>query len=274
MFMRYAALPLGPAFLIEARVLLAALVLAILALYLKKQMQFRQHAKHYFILGFFNSALPFLLFAYAAQTVNASLLSVLNSTAPLWAAIITAIWTRTMPTINVQIGLFSGLVGVVFLAGWHQLTVNVEQAIAILAATIAACSYGIATNYAKYAPKIESYNNAHGSMWASVVLILPLLPFMPIRDYPNEQVIGAVLVLGVVCTGLAYLFYFRLVSDVGPSSALTVTFLIPVFGILWGHTFLNEEIGTNTIVGAVFVIFGTMLVTGFSIKQLWQKRVL
>ena len=109
-------------------------------------------------------------------------------------------------------------------------------------------------------------------MWASVVLVLPLIFFLPAREAPTSEIAMAVILLGVVCTGLAYLLYFRLVSDLGPSSALSVTFLIPVFGILWGHLFLDEAIGFNTVIGSIFVITGTMLVTGFSPRQFFQQK--
>ena len=77
--------------------------------------------------------------------------------------------------------------------------------------------------------------------------------------------------LGVVCTGVAYLLYFRLVADEGAASALSVTFLIPVFGIMWGALILDEPIGLNTFAGTVLVLSGTMLVTGFSPAQLLKK---
>ena len=74
---------------------------------------------------------------------------------------------------------------------------------------------------------------------------------------------AAALALGILCSGIAYLLYFKLVADIGPTSALTVTFLNPVFGILWGALFLHEVIGWHTIAGSAIVIAGTMLVTGF-----------
>lgn len=95
LFMRIGAPVPGPSTLILARVGLAALFLLVVAMYLKKALNTPPYRKHYLTLGLFNSALPFLLFAYAAQTVSASLLSILNATAPIWAAIIGAIWLRT-----------------------------------------------------------------------------------------------------------------------------------------------------------------------------------
>lgn len=77
----------------------------------------------------------------------------------------------------------------------------------------------------------------------------------------------SVFALGILCTGIAYLMYFRLISEIGPASALSVTFLIPVFGILWGYLILNEPIGINTLAGTVLVLSGTMMVTGFSLRS-------
>ncbi|GEA60107.1 membrane protein [Vibrio comitans NBRC 102076] len=266
--MRISANALGPAYLIEARVLFAAMSLLAVAWYMKKTLDFSAHTKHFFIIGLFNTALPFLLFAYAAQTLPASILSILNSTAAIWGAAIAIVWSRSLPTLKVITGLISGVVGVYILVGLDNTHLSDGSGVAMIAGIMAACCYGIASNYAKSAPKISSFDNAHGSMWAACLIVLPLLPFMPIREMPDAQISISVILLGVVCTGLAYLLYFRLIEDLGPPSALSVTFLIPLFGILWGYLFLEEQVGWNTALGALFVIGGTMLVTGFSIKKM------
>ncbi|WP_299689131.1 DMT family transporter [uncultured Vibrio sp.] len=276
LFMRIAANPLGPAVLIEARVLFAAVTLLLVACYLKRKLSFTAHAKHFFILGLFNTALPFLLFAYAAQTLNASTLAILNSTAPIWAAIIGAIWTKTALTSRVLLGLSTGVIGVAVLVGWDAVNIGRDAMVPIFAAMMAAFSYGIASNYTKTAPKLEAFNNAHGSMWAAVLIVLPFVFFIPMREAPDLTIATSVILLGAVCTGLAYLLYFNLISELGAPSALSVTFLIPVFGILWGNLFLDEAIGLNTMFGSMLVIAGTMLVTGMSpakmIESAKQKR--
>ncbi len=276
LFMRIAANPLGPAVLIEARVLCAAITLLLVSFYLKRKLSFNTHSKHFFILGLFNTALPFLCFAYAAQTLNASTLAILNSTAPIWAAIIGAIWTKTALESKVLLGLGIGVTGVTVLVGWDAFNIGQEAIVPIFAAVMAAFSYGIASNYTKTAPKVEAFNNAHGSMWAAVLIVLPFVFFMPMREAPDLTITTSVILLGAVCTGLAYLLYFNLINELGAPSALSVTFLIPVFGILWGNLFLGEAIGINTVVGSVLVITGTMLVTGLSpakmLKSARQKR--
>ncbi len=272
LFMRVAANTFGPAYLIEFRVTFAAVALLLIAVYLKKKLTLTAHTKHFFIIGLFNSAVPFLLFAYAAQTLNASTLAILNSTAPIWGALVGFVWYRSPLTAKSVLGMLIGIGGVAVLVGLDTSTIGEEAMLPIAASLMASFSYGIATNYTKNAPQVPAFDNAHGSMWAAVIWVLPLLPFLPMRAEPSHFEWSSVVMLGVVCTGFAYLLYFRLVSDIGPASALTVTFLVPVFGILWGYLVLDEPVGSNTIIGTILVLSGTMLVTGFSPTAMLAKR--
>jgi drug/metabolite transporter (DMT)-like permease len=263
LFMRISAPVLGPALLIEYRVLFAALFLALVGWFLKKKLDLRAHWKHFLILGFFNSALPFVLFAFAARTLSASVLSVLNATAPMWGALLGALWSRQRIGMRTALGLAFGTAGVALLVGFDRVAAQPGAGVAIAAALIAAFSYSIASLYAKSAQSVEPFANAHGSMWASALLVLPALPLFPASGQPTIGIMGAVLALGVLCSGIAYLLYFRLIADVGTTSALTVTFLNPVFGILWGALFLGEVVGWYTVAGSAIVLVGTALVTGF-----------
>ena len=269
LFMRIAAPVLGPAVLIEYRVGFAALFLAGVAWVLRVRgkgapLALRQHWKHYLILGLFNSALPFLLFAFAARTLSASVLSVLNATAPMWGALLGAVWGRQPITLRTGLGLVLGTAGVALLVGFDDVSSRPGAGIALVAALAAALCYSIASLYAKSAKSVEPFANAHGTMWAATLFVLPALPFFPSPGTPTPGVWAAVLALGVVCSGIAYLIYFRLIEEVGPTSALTVTFLNPVFGILWGALFLGEVVGWHTLAGSAIVLVGTALVTGFA----------
>jgi drug/metabolite transporter (DMT)-like permease len=270
LFMRISAPVLGPAVLIEYRVGFAALFLAIVALVLRKRLDLATNWKHYLILGFFNSAFPFLLFAYAAGTLTASVLSVLNATAPMWGALIGALWSRQAIPGRKVLGLVLGTCGVALLVGFDAVTSRPGAALAIGAALVAAISYSVASAYAKSARSVEPFANAHGSMWAATILVIPALAFFPSPGAATPGIMGAALALGVLCTGVAYILYFKLIEDVGTTSALTVTFLNPLFGILWGSLFLGEVVGWYTIAGAAIVITGTALVTGFAPR--WARR--
>ena len=263
LFMRIAVPALGPAVLIEYRVGSAALFLLVVGLALRKKLDLRAHWRHYLVLGFFNSALPFFLFAFAARTLSASVLTVLNATAPMWGALLGAIWTRTGVKPRTAAGLALGTLGVALLVGFDHVSSRPGAGMAIAAALVAAVCYGIASLYAKTAKKVDAFSNAHGSMWAAALLTVPLLPFFPSPGAPTVGIMGATLALGIVCSGIAYIIYFKLIEEIGTTSALTVTFLTPAFGILWGALFLGEVVGWYTIVGAGIVLLGTALVTGF-----------
>jgi drug/metabolite transporter (DMT)-like permease len=272
LFMRICAPVLGPAVLIEYRVAFAALFLAIVGLFLRKRLDLASHWKHYLILGVFNSAFPFLLFAYAASTLTASVLSVLNATAPMWGAIIGALWSRQAIALRTVAGLVMGTCGVALLVGFDAVTSRPGAGIAVCAALVAALSYSIASTYSRHAKTVEPFANAHGSMWAATLVTLPALAFFPSPGHATIGIMGAALALGVLCTGVAYIIYFKLVEDVGATSALTVTFLNPLFGILWGALFLHEVVGWYTIAGAAVVIAGTALVTGYSPRAMARAK--
>lgn len=272
LFMRMGAPVLGATWLVELRVGLAALFLTLVAVLLKKTVSSKGLKRHFMMLGFFNSVLPFMLFGYAAHTLSASLLSILNATAPIWGALITAVWYKEAITPKAILGMLLGICGVAILVGFDPVLLQPGSGLAIVAAVMAAACYGIASTYARGAVSVEPFNNAYGSMWAATLILLPLLPFDPPQQVPDISVSLAVLTLGVVCSGMAYLLFFRLISDIGASSTLTVTFLIPMFGVLWGHIVLDEQVGWHTLAGSVIVITGTILVTGFSVSHLFQRR--
>jgi drug/metabolite transporter (DMT)-like permease len=271
LFMRIAAPVLGPVRLIAWRVALAAAFLAALAWLWRRALDARGHWRHYLILGACNSALPFLLFAFAAQTLSASLLSILNATAPIFAASIAALRARTLPAPRVISGLLLGIGGVAILASFDAMMLQPGAIVALVAGLGGSASYGVASIYAKSAPGVDPFANALGSMGAASFILVPLVPFFPAHATSGSLVVLSVAALGVLCSGVAYLLYFRLIADLGPASALTVTFLIPVFGVLWGTLFLHEPVGVHTVAGALIVVVGTALVTGFVPRMLLAR---
>jgi len=271
LFIRIAVPTLGPAVLMTGRVLCAALFLFAVARIVRKPLLLKGNAKHFMVLGFINSALPFFLFALSAHWLSASVMSVLNATAPIWGSLIGALFFQQRITWTSGVGLFLGVFGVSVLVGFDPLLVNAGAFWAVAAAAAAACCYGIATHYTRRAKAVEPFANAHGSMWAAALWLVPLTWFFPMNDAVTVPVGLALFALGILCTGIAYLLYFGLVRDIGATPTLTVTFMIPVFGVLWGHLFLNEPIGWQTFVGTILVLCGTALVTGFRPDKIWQQ---
>jgi len=273
LFTRISAPVLGPVILIECRVSLAMLLLLIVAWFMRKPLHLRTHWRHFLLLGVINNAIPFLLFAYAAQTLRASELSILNATSPIWGAVIGVVWKRQALSKRSALGLGLGVIGVALVVGLDRFSTQPGAALAIGACLLAAFCYGIATNYAKTAKHVDSFANAYGSLLVATLFVAPAVPFSSVHATPGVGVILAVLAVGIICTGIAFLLYFRLIKDIGATSALTVTFLIPVFGILWGHLFLHEIITAGMLAGTAVVLIGTSLVTGFNPFALILRRV-
>ena len=272
LFMRIGVPVFGPAFLIALRVFIAAAVLGLVGLWLRKPLDLRRHWWHYLIIGFLNSALPFLLFAYAAQSLSASLLSILNATSALWGAVIAAVWLRVPITRSIALGLLCGLVGVVLLVGNGVALTGDAGWTPIAAGLIAPLCYALASNYTKAHPSTASpFANTHGSMWMAGLLCLPVVFFAPVRQTPLLGDWAALAALGVFCTGVAYLLYFSLIQEIGPTRALSVTFLIPVVGVLWGALFLHEPIGWDKLTGGILVLAGISLTTGLVKLPQWKR---
>lgn len=272
LLIRVGAPALGPVPLMEARVLLAAIFLAAVALLLRRPLAWRAYWRHYLFVGLFNSALPFLLFGYAALTLSAAMLSILNATSPLWGALIAAVWQRAPLGGRTLAGLALGIAGVSLLVGFDRVALLPGAGLAIAASLAAALCYAVASNYTKAAKAVEPFANAHGSMWAASLLIVPALLAFPPSAAPTMGIVAVVAALGVVCSGVAYLLYFRLIDDIGAAPALTVTFLIPLFGTAFGWLFLDEAVGLHTLAGGAVVIAGTALVTGFSPRLLLPRK--
>ena len=259
LFNRITAPVLGPVFTAELRTLIAGIALVVFFALTSYPIEWRRHARHYIVVGMFSSALPFLLWAYAALSLPAGLLSVLNATSPMWGAVCGAVILRERVSARRMVGLAIGIVGVALVtrpSGEAALDYG-----ALAAALTAAFSYGlIATYIRRWASNVPSRSMAAGSQLAAGVLLIPLMPAWPPAAPATPLIVASLLVLGLVCGAVAYLLYFRLVADLGATGALSVTYLIPVFGVLWGALFLGEAVTLPMIAGGVLVLVGIVFV--------------
>lgn len=266
--MRIAAPEFGPVVLIELRVLIAALILLPILLIRENALALSQNWTTLAFLGVVNSAIPFYLFAYSTLSLTAGYASILNATAPMFAAVIAWLWLSQKLTALQSAGIFIGIVGVIVLA-WPKLTIGTNgSALAIAAGLLASFCYGIAANYTKkHAGNLSSLSVATGSMIAASLFLLPgAIAYWPQQAISTQAWISVV-VLGAVSTGFAYILYFRLIRHVGPAKAITVSYLIPVFAVFWGAVVLSEEITLIMIIGATIIFCGTALATGIVSKR-------
>ncbi|WP_040309206.1 DMT family transporter [Asticcacaulis biprosthecium] len=272
LFMRVAAHEVAPPFLIALRVGLGALLLVAVALWQRKALDIRAHWKHFLILGLLNTAVPFTLFAFAAQTLPASLMSILNATAPIFGTVISVVWLRTAMTWKSGLGLVLGIAGVAILVGLDTATVSPGILLAVGAGLAAGFLYGLASVYAKQAKSVDGFSNAHGSLWAACLFMFPVAPFYAPAVAVSVPVIWSIVAVGILCSGIAYLLYFNLIDQIGAAPTLSVGFLIPVFGVLWGALILHEPIGLQTVLGGAVVLVGTALITGFNPLAMIRRK--
>jgi drug/metabolite transporter (DMT)-like permease len=266
---RFSVPVFGPVLLIEVRIVMAALLLAGVAFCTARPLQFKDQWRRFVVLGIINTAIPFFLLSYAATQLNASVISVLNATAPVFGAVIGAVWLRDSLSARKVAGMLLGICGVAVLLSADLANASIASAAPVVAALGTACAYGFSSNYARrHAATLDHFNSAHGSLWVAALVVAPAVPFYPALAPVSTAAAAAAIILGVVCTGVAYLIYFRLIHDVGPASALSVAFLIPAFGVLWGVAFLNEPVTPALLLGATFVVAGTALTTGFRLASL------
>jgi drug/metabolite transporter (DMT)-like permease len=259
LFNRITAPLLGPVLTAELRTLIAGIALAIWFAATGFNPEWRRWGRQYVIVGMLTSGLPFLLWAYAALSLTAGLMSVLNATSPMWGALWSALLLGERLNARRVLGLVIGVVGVALVTRPEPGATLVYPA--IIAALVAAFCYGLAGAYMKrWASGVPSRGMAVGTQLAAGVLLIPFIALWPPAAAPTPLVAASMLALGLVCGAVAYLLYFRLIADIGATGALTVTYLIPVFGVAWGALFLGETISLPMLLGAALVIAGTVFV--------------
>lgn len=261
LFMRIAAPVLGALWTAEIRVAVAGLAMVAFITATGRAMHFKANWRQYLIVGTFNSAMPFALFSYAALTLPAGYSAILNATSPLWGALVGAIALGESLTARKLIGLSCGIVGVAFLVRLGPAEFTPQLMVAAFACVGAALCYALAGAYSKKkSADIAPPLMATGSQLGAALVLLPVLPLSPVRGEITLFVALIVMLLALLCSAVAYFIYFRLLTDVGPTKALTVTFLIPVFAMMWGSVFLQEAITINTLTGCAMVVLATWLV--------------
>ena len=259
LFMRIAAPVLGPVLTAELRSLIAGIALAAYFAATGFDPEWRRWGRHYVIVGIGSSAIPFLLWAYAALSLGAGLLSVLNATAPMFGALCSALLLGERLRAFRVLGLVIGIVGVALVT--HPAPGAKLHYPALCAALLAAFCYGLIATYIKRAASAApSRGMAVGSQLAAGILLIPFIPLWPPAAAPSAFAVASILALGLVCTAIAYLLYFRLIADLGATGALTVTYLIPVFGVLWGALFLGEAVTLTMLAGGALVVLGVVFV--------------
>jgi drug/metabolite transporter (DMT)-like permease len=267
LFARLAVVDFGALPTAFGRCIIGAAVLIPLVLARGLGTSLRTHWRRPAAMGIVNSALPFALFAFAVQHITTGLSSILNATVPLFGALVAWLWLGDRPRLARFAGLVIGFAGVALLAGDKD-SFSVGSSALLAAAAVVACllaclCYALAASATRlHLAGMPPLVTATGSqLGASLALVLPALWMAPVR-MPSTQAWLALGALGVLCSGLAYVLYFRIIERVGPARALTVPFLIPVFAVFYGAVFLDEPVTAWMLACGLVVVLGTALSTG------------
>ncbi|MEK5240225.1 DMT family transporter [Paenibacillus sp. FSL L8-0470] len=261
LFMRIASPELGPVVTTELRVTLAAATLLLFAAVTKRKLRIWQHWKQFLVLGSINAALPFTLICMAELHLSASLAAILNATTPMFAAL--AAWgtQQEKPGLSKSIGLVIGLLGVAVLVGWSPVPLSGKVLLSVFFSLGAALAYGFGGLYAARVGRgLAPLALAAGQQLGAAVVLLPLAVIFAPRELPSSAAVFSVLGLSFICTSVAYLLYFHLIQSVGAVKTVSVTFLVPVFGLIWGVIFLNEPVYANTLAGLAIILLSVTLV--------------
>ncbi|MGS3176516.1 DMT family transporter [Aeromonas sanarellii] len=269
LFMRIAAPAFGSINTTFLRVFFALVGLAAMLLLLRTPMQFQGKLKSIMVLGIINSGVPFLMYAVAALWLPAGYSAILNATTPLMGALIGFSFFHEVLTLRKWVGVMLGLVGIGLITTTGEVDLSGQLAIGVLACLIATACYGCAgfltRRWVTERGGLDAKLVAFGSQIGAVLFLLPFFGYTlatgPAVDWAQPGVWASVLAVGFLCTAFAYLLYFRLIADIGPLRSLTVTFLIPPFGILWGYLVLGETLTGGFVLGGAVVCFAVWLVS-------------
>lgn len=274
LFMRLGASEFGPLAMAGLRVSLASVFLLPILWQQGQWPVLRRHWKAILLAGVINSAVPFALFSWAVLHISTGLTSILNATVPLFGALVALVWLGERIQGVRWLGLAMGFAGVALLAWRAPGTAGVAASGASALGAMGACllaagCYAAGASYARrYLQGIGPLATATGSqVGAALALALPTLWFWPSQT-PSLKAWGAVVAIAVLCTGIAYILYFRLIAHAGPSRALAVTFLAPVFALGYGAVFLQEQITPWMVGCGLVVVCGTLLSTGLVVPRL------
>ena len=276
MFTKIASAVLSPVFIVFFRLFVGGLFLYAICLYQNKPVFVKKNLKNFMLIGIFNSAIPFTLFAFAARNLDSSILTILEGTIPMFEVLITILILKKHVTNHAIFGVVLGVIGVILTS--INLTANFELSgtyiISILAILLATTCFASSSIFIKN--KSEGGNaivNAAGSVLTASFFLSPVLFFTDLTILSNVKITASLLALGLLCTGVAYLFYFKLIAEEGSRFAVTYSLLIPIFGTILGTVFMGEELTITRILGCALIIISVKFILNLSLKNFTRSNV-
>ena len=269
MFIKISADDFGPILLVNLRLLLAGALFLPFLLQKKYLAYFKSHFSGILILGIFSNAFPFTMFSYASLGATSNMLGILNGTTAFMTMVVAYFWLKESITPKQVFGIILGFLGILVL-------VNPANGSATIGASgfalVGALSYSFSGVYIqKYQLNANKFVLIGWAMLFGGLLLIPFSFFNLPDQMPNNNAIAALLWLGIVSTGIAYLGYIRLIEQIGAVRTSTVTYLLPVFSIIWGSIFLQEKITWIIFGGFIFVMIGMYFANNRNNTKLLEK---
>ncbi len=254
----FGAIPLS-----AVRSSIAAAVLFPMMLFSGGWKHFIAYWKHFIVLGLISTAFPFTFITLTTQYATAGFASILNSFTSIMSALIAWIWLKEYLSLQAILGICLSFIGVVIMVVDTQSIASEHILLAVMTGLGAAFFYGLTGNYSKkYADGLPSIVSAAGcQVFAALFLIPPAVFLWPENTISTAGWINA-LILGLMCTALAFILFFHLLEQIGVVRTMIVTYLIPLFGVFWGYLFLDEVITLNITIGALLILAGVAMTTG------------
>lgn len=272
-FTKVSAEVLSPFFVSFSRLALGGAFIYCVCLFKGKKIFIAKNLKYYAIVGFFNSALPFTLFAISAKDLDSGVVAILDGTVPMFEVLISIFFLKRYVDKNSIWGVAFGIIGIIATSyGGAKVAITPSQIFSVILILTATFSYAAASLYINAKCKaIEPLVMAAGSVIFGALLLFPSLFFVDLSVI-NLKVATSLLGLGFLCTGIAYVFYFQLMLDEGPRTAVSVVLLIPVFGTIFGTVFLGESITTGKIIGCITILVSLKFILNLSHQNFFKSK--
>lgn len=263
LFMRIAVPTLGTVWMIELRLLVGGLALLAFLAASRLSVGWREHWPAYLFVGAVGVCLPFLMIAEALKVIDASTAAILNALSPLFGALVARVWLGEPLGARRIAGIALCIAGTAILVGWTPRPMSSAEMLAALYSIAATAIYGFTSVFTKVRLKgAQPLGTSAGTLLLGALALAPIAALTPL---PSAVPAGAWLATGalaLLCTSAAFILYYRLIADVGPVKAISVTLLVPVFGMLWGVLFLGEALTPGRVTGCVIILAGCALILG------------
>lgn len=271
LFIRIASPVFGPNVLALLRVSLATVTLAVLMRLLRQPWNWQQW-RTLAVIGGLSVAMPFVLFAWAGLRLPAGYSALINTTAVIFGMFASARMGEDTITTRKVVGCVCGFAGVAFIVSLGPVQLTPQVALAVLACVVASACYGFSAPITKQAVgHMQPLQIAAGLHALALPMLIPGAAYSLPQAHFSVPALMAVLVMGMATSGLAYWAHLRILRHVTPVAAMSPIFMVPIFGVLWGHLFLGEELGSGLVIGGSLVLVASALITGFNPWRRWPK---